>query len=156
MTSPAQNSLVAFKPRPFPGESNITTFSMVVSWAFGEWLLGLAECYNEWQDNLDLLDQSSVSVFFTANCTFLFQGTKIAIHLLNRTNTSRKWVSSQRHLSNQTSSEYRLVNKTTLCWKIATNICGFYLRNINFLHFTFVHFSFNSWQKSPPPTFMNW
>lgn len=28
MTSPAQNSLVAFRPRPFPGESNIATFSM--------------------------------------------------------------------------------------------------------------------------------
>lgn len=31
MTSPAQNSLVAFRPLPFPGESNIATFSIVTA-----------------------------------------------------------------------------------------------------------------------------
>lgn len=34
----------------------------------------------------------SVLVFFRDNCTFFTQGTKIAAHLLNRTNNRRRWV----------------------------------------------------------------
>lgn len=142
ITSPAQNSLVALRPRPFPGESNIATFSMFTALG-GPWFLrcwwAARECRacdratavggkREAKYRVgELADQSVPSDCFRDNCAFYTQGTKIAHQLLNCSNRHRK-------------TGWSAVSWDVICPRMGESVAAYHSRknNLHCLLFGFV------------------